>query len=70
MDRFTFRLEDGSEVTFYERAVACIQWRRDDIPARRLPDRCKVIFLNGQTLDLLRDNTRVLYQAMDLVDEK
>jgi len=60
MKKWTFDLEDGSEVTFYEQAIACIHWTKDQKVSRG-PDRCRVVLANGQMIDMLRGNTKILY---------
>lgn len=60
MNKWTFLLQDNSEVTFWEHAITCIHWRRS-MPNLPLPDSCRVVLSNGQMIDLLRDNARRLY---------
>lgn len=57
---WTMKRENGDEISFWEHGIACIQWLYDEAVSQE-PDRSHIILTSGQTIDLFRANTRILY---------
>lgn len=58
---WTFTLEDGSQVTFYEDAIALIHWSKE-APGQLAGAR--VVLQCGQIIDLLKVNAKMFYQMI------